>query len=365
MENSGRSELSRSAHSVGISNVVSRLRATKAGGLSRLFPLLSSLKYSKRPKAEWTREFRGNQGEKDFVMLIFLSYKGWKHRTRSGELESMELTAVQNDLRILLDYLNYRHDDKTRHWYFLNDFDFEYKDWTGITKVLPRTATPTKTNVLRTVREATQKSSSGFIHVGAHCMYGLPGTSQINVGARTTIYTENRKKQTGTRAAYFISSDARRIYGHEFHSCLSDNTEVGREGTLTLSFDMCNAAAFLTDVTDLPYTYTYTNAADSASQTTAVEGGRTRKQLVVFCSSQAGQSSGTLQQQAGLFGAATFLLVRCLHRDQPLSVAEIIQYLNEVCVQRPEKHLRQSPCIASRYPITGPLRLLPHRTAIL
>ncbi|KAG8972714.1 hypothetical protein FRC05_009635 [Tulasnella sp. 425] len=43
------------------------------------------------------------------------------------------------------------------------DFDLEYTDSEGITKVLPRTA-PTKDELLRTVREATRSGTSGFIH---------------------------------------------------------------------------------------------------------------------------------------------------------------------------------------------------------
>lgn len=81
-------------------------------------------------------------------------------------MENLELTSVQNDPHILLDHLDceffvangfsqrwfrslsrlvgshqiVRHDDTSRNWYFIMDFDLEYTDSAGITKVLPRTA---------------------------------------------------------------------------------------------------------------------------------------------------------------------------------------------------------------------------------
>ncbi|KAG8938055.1 hypothetical protein FRC00_011524 [Tulasnella sp. 408] len=32
-----------------------------------------------------------------------------------------------------------RHDDTSKDWYFVKDFELEYKDWTGVTKALPST----------------------------------------------------------------------------------------------------------------------------------------------------------------------------------------------------------------------------------
>lgn len=129
------SKLHRHNSSADALSIASRLRAVKFRNLSRLFPLLSSLRYSK-PKSQWTREFRLGQVEKDFVVLIFISYKGWKLVTQYGKLEDMELHAVRNDPRMVLDYLNYRHDDTSKDWYLVKDFELEYKDWTGANKGL-------------------------------------------------------------------------------------------------------------------------------------------------------------------------------------------------------------------------------------
>lgn len=203
----------------------------------------------------------------------------------------MELTAVRNDLHLLLDYLNYRHDDKSKNWYFLMDFDLKYTDWTSVTKTLPRTM-PTKNAILRTVREATRKGGSGFIHVGAHCHYERLGTSYLQTKGRTMIYNETPHKQTGAKAAYFISSDGDPVYGKEFHPCLSDDSDVGRDVTLTLSLDMCHASAFLQEVVNL--SCLTTASASPGSRIPAAEQTRSRKQLVVISSSQAGQSAGAL-----------------------------------------------------------------------
>lgn len=84
----------------------------------------------------------------------------------------MELKAVRNDPRLILDHLSCelcvlgrlaeadplilsslrhytdRHDDTSKNWYFLMDFDLEYTDWTGVTKILPRTM-PAKNALVR------------------------------------------------------------------------------------------------------------------------------------------------------------------------------------------------------------------------
>ncbi|KAG9048401.1 hypothetical protein FS837_012974 [Tulasnella sp. UAMH 9824] len=355
----------RPTYSTDLLNLASRLRAFKSPNLSRLFPLLSSLKYSKQPKSQWTREFRGNPGEKEFVVLILICYKGWKRRTHFGELEDLELKAVRNDARLLLDYLNYRHDDKSRNWYFVMDFDLEYTDRTGITKILPRTM-PSKNALLRTVREATRKGGSGFIHVGAHCHYDNFGTSYSKTEGRTVIFEETPHEQTGTKPAYFISSDGQQVFGKEFHLSLSDDSDLGCDATLTLSLDMCHAGAFFQEVVNLPCLTTTSSTA--ASQIVAVEQRRSRKQLVLISSSQAGQTAGALYDRAGdqgLFGASTSLLIESLKKSPLGSPAEVVKYLNDVCSKRLEEHLRQSPSIASRYPIRGPLRLLPGPTAAL
>lgn len=348
-------------YSADVVKIVSKLRAFKSRNISRLYPLLSSLKYSK-PKSHWTREFRGGREGKDYVVLIFLSYKGWKRVTRSGGLEDMELHSVRNDPHMLLDYLNYRHDDTSKDWYFLMDFDLEYKDWTGVTKTVASTM-PTKSAILRILREATRKGGSGLIHVGAHCMYEQPGTSHLNVQGRNTVYFEISNGQTHANpATYFISSDGQRVYGKEFHPCLSDGPDMGRHETLTLSLDMCNAGAYLKDALSLSCLNTSTS-----DPSMAVEQIRSRKQLILISSSQVGQSASSIRNPAGYegeFGAGMSLLIKFLSENPSASPTEVIRHLNAICSKREEEHMRQSPCIASRYPVKGALRLLPGPTAM-
>lgn len=103
---------------------------------------------------------------------------------------------------------------------------------------------------------------------------------------------------------------------------------------------------------------------------------------VVIYSTQADQAAGSIYDGRILFGAVSSLMIEYLKGmiftfdasggwfkasiddsreiEHPLdSVTEVFEYLNAVCNTRPQEHLRQSPFIASRYPIHGPLRLLP------
>ncbi|KAG8953810.1 hypothetical protein FRC04_001440 [Tulasnella sp. 424] len=237
------------------------------------------------------------------------------------------------------------------------DFDLEYTDSEGITKVLPRTA-PTKDELLRTVREATRSGTSGFIHIGAHCFYSYPGTSHTKVEGDTTTYWETPKRQSGTKQAYFLSSDGLRVTGEELQSCLSDSPKVSRKATITMFFDMCHADAFFKDdVVDLPCVYT-------AAQKNVEWKRRTRKQLIAVYGSRAGQSSGSWKDAGYEYGAATFLTVAFLGDRPSASPVELVRYLNAICSRRPQENLRQSPYIASRYPIPGRLRLISGPAAV-
>ncbi|KAG8934957.1 hypothetical protein FRC01_011762 [Tulasnella sp. 417] len=176
---------------------------------------------------------------------------------------------------------------------------------------------------LRTVREATRTGGSGFIHVGAFCDYGHFGASHINFEGQTIIYTDSPQEETGTKAAYIISSDGQRIYGKDFYSCLSDDSGVGLDATLTLSFDVC---AFFENVVNLSSVSTASSS--EASQTPTIEQPRSQKQLVLVCSSQAGQVSGTVYEPASpnaLFGASPYLMTEHLKRSvQSKSYAKVL-----------------------------------------
>lgn len=109
-------------------------------------------------------------------------------------------------------------------------------------------------------------------------------------------------------------------------------------------------------------------------------------QIAIY-GSRAGQVSSSWKDCAGdEYGAATFLAIAFLggmcfsplilvHNhpfnagpfkiDRPsASPVEIVRCLNVVCSRRSEEKLRQSPYIASRYPIPGRLRLIPGPAAV-
>lgn len=145
--------------------------------------------------------------------------------------------------------------------------------------------------------------------------------------------------------------------GEELQSCLSDSPKVSRKATITMFFDMCHAEAFFKDVVDLPCVYT-------AAQKKVERKRRTRKQLIVIYGSKAGQVSGSWNQDGYEYGAATFLTVAFLGDRPSASPVELVRYLNAICSRRPQEKLRQSPYIASRYPIPGRLRLIPGPAAV-
>ncbi|KAG8971919.1 hypothetical protein FRB90_010362 [Tulasnella sp. 427] len=197
-------------------------------------------------------------------------------------------------------------------------------------------------------------------------MYGPPGTSHLS---QTKVYTEQPTEQSSTNAAYFISCDGQRIYGKDFYSCLSDhiNDEDGTEhgSTLTLLFDMCDAATFFDDVISLSSSMAQPSNDFVDSQRS--EHSRSRRQLVVIYAAQKDQTAGTvnLDHRAGhryLVGAATYLITGRLQTHPSASATDVFEYVNECCNGRKEEHLRQNPSIVSRYPISGPLRLLPSST---
>ncbi|KAG9045991.1 hypothetical protein FS837_005309, partial [Tulasnella sp. UAMH 9824] len=140
-----------------------------------------------------------NEGEtkRPFVILILIHYEGWATQTDGGY--SMQLTSVKQDLKLLLDALKYRHDDTTRLWYILSDFECMYEDETGEDRPLARFGRPTRETILRTIEEATKKGGSGLIHYGGHCHYAVPGTSKKQ--GNLTIYTETEERQREGKAA--------------------------------------------------------------------------------------------------------------------------------------------------------------------
>ncbi|KAG8934458.1 hypothetical protein FRC01_002821 [Tulasnella sp. 417] len=245
--------------------------------------------------------------------------------------------------------------------------------------MLPRT-TPAKDDLLSSGQCVKLRGKAPLVlFMSAHI--AIMNIRALLAKGQTMIYSESPHKKFGRRAAYIISSDGHRVYGKvtlaafafsyrakllekEFYPCLSDDYDVGRDETLTLSLDMCNAGAFLKEEVNLPrMTATFQSR---AFRTTAVKQARRRKQLILVSSSQPGQPSGSLHDKAGnLFGATTSLMIGSLKRRPLASPLEVAQYLNDVCSKRPEENKRQSPSIACRYPIQGPLRLLPGPTAEL
>ncbi|KAG8963252.1 hypothetical protein FRC00_007095, partial [Tulasnella sp. 408] len=143
---------------------------------------------------------------------ILVHYEGWT--TGSSEMRSMQLNAVKKDLKRLLDFLEYRHDDSTKTWHILLDFECTYKDYTGKENALTTCGRPDRETILKIVEEATKNGGTGLIYYGGHCHYMGRGTSRLDKRDTSRIYTEKEDSQPGEKAAYLVCSDGERIYEH-------------------------------------------------------------------------------------------------------------------------------------------------------
>ncbi|KAG8922991.1 hypothetical protein FRC01_013356, partial [Tulasnella sp. 417] len=108
-----------------------------------------------------TRYYKAKTGG-SFVVLILIHYKGWTTNPNKGR--PMQLDSVKGDMKRLLDCLQYRHDDTTRTWYILSDFEFMYEDFTGKKQPLARCGLPDRDTILKKVEEATRNGGSVLIH---------------------------------------------------------------------------------------------------------------------------------------------------------------------------------------------------------
>ncbi|KAG9047766.1 hypothetical protein FS837_001557 [Tulasnella sp. UAMH 9824] len=328
-------------------------------------PLLLPSFQEEESSPKWGNEVRGSGEPKDFVVVILAQYFGWI-TTVNGKEINLQLTAVLNDPQVLLRCLGYRHGDTTRRWYFIMDFDVDYEDAEGVVKRLPRAKLPgteepilpTSQGIRRILRAAYSGGGSGFVHCGMHGMYSDTGESSITRDANGAIRYMEFPDGSPAKEAFIVGTDGVRLRGLDFMKCLSDGDDKRYNTTLTLMFDMCNAAEFLAGVVKLRYQYRSPNFDGGAA---AVAASRSTNQLVVISASQRGQVAG---QYRGC-GALTYLVARAvteeLYEGQVPTASDIIRSIDEICQTQPNKSFLQTPQMASRYPLTGSFWLIPKR----
>ncbi|KAG8953809.1 hypothetical protein FRC04_001439 [Tulasnella sp. 424] len=206
------------------------------------------------------------------------------------------------------------------------DFDVDYEDTNGVTRPVPRKPVlPSWDGILGILREASAGGGSGFVHFGGHCMYTTAGTSNITQ-LKPYRYTETANGSP-VMEAFIVTTDGRRLYGREFIEALGDGADKRYGTTLTISFDMCNASAFLAGVVQMPCQYRGEGIQEPAIQTT-----RDTNQLALM-------NGG--------------------------SAADVIKHVHDMCQGQPKKHLLQTPQITSRYQLTGTFGLLPTQHSML
>ncbi|KAG8934457.1 hypothetical protein FRC01_002820 [Tulasnella sp. 417] len=280
--------------------------------LHQVLPPLPLPPFQEEPSPKWGGEVRGLGEPKEFVVVILAHYRGWTMTVR-GKERNLQLNAVLNDPQVLLKCLGYRHGDTSRRWYFVMDFDVDFKDADGLVKRLPRAklpgtetvVLPTSEGILGLLRAASREGKSGFVHCGMHCMYAQTGTSSITLQENGTVRYTETPNGSPTNEAFIVGTDGVRLYGRDFLGSLSDGDPKRRGTTLTLMFDMCNATEFLAGVVGLPYQI---GSPTTGGATSSFSAPRSANQLVVISASQRDQPAGEYRQ----CGALTFLLSTAL-----------------------------------------------------
>lgn len=331
-----------------LSGVPAILKVVKRFGLHRLLPLSTKL-LSSLPRLRRVRKPQEEIAE-DFLLIISMKYEWWTDS--SGN--SMQLNTVRNDVKAILDHIDYQHDNKDgRCYYFLMDYDLEYTDSSGTTKPLPRTGLPTREIILDTLEKATLGGSSGLIHYSGHCHSKAPGTSGLMVKSDCVIYDETEDLRRGVRAAYLISCDGKRIYGHEFYRSLHNTSADVGGSIITLILDTCKAEGFIQGFGDLAFIY---NAGFVETIPTApVRSTPPLGQLVVVTAARANELAWTVNDS----GILTYFLTQCLRNNPNALANDVVKYLGEKCRGQPDETKLQRPRVWSRHRLTGPFRLIP------
>lgn len=328
----------------------------------RIISRIPRLTFRDTAEPTWTSEVRGGTGAEDWIVLVCARYPKWTMNVNGKEFP-FEINAVMNDPKRILDVVGYVHGDKSRRLFLVADFDVSYKDRNGVTKLLLRptlpstgeVALPNGEGIFATLKEASKKGGSGFIHCGMHGMHEPSGTSNIVTDGDGTIHLINTWDGSASYETFLVGIDGQRIYGKDFLACLPDMS--GRTNTtITLSLDVCSAAGFLAGVVDLPCLYP---APSSDREYAELESEpRSYNQLVVISACQLRQVAG----EAGKCGAMTYLLTDELMESRKATAAEVVRNMRKRFQDHPDASRRQLPQIASRYPLKGGFRLLPDPT---
>ncbi|KAG8914364.1 hypothetical protein FRC01_004106, partial [Tulasnella sp. 417] len=283
----------------------------------------------------------------EFVILILIHYEDWAASSDGGRF--MQLNSVKEDIKLLLNLLDYQHDDTARAWYILTDFGCIYRDSSGEERLV----------TLRTIEEATKNGASGLIYYGGHCHYMAPGTSKKR--DNLSVYTETEDFQQGGKAAYLVCGDGQRIYGDvrlihmahvewywkSFQQEFAARLHGGRNSTITVVLDTCGAAGFTADFPNLGYTYDPEPEDTLQAKATLPSHTGPLHQLVVVTASR-------LHEKAVSFGrpecgALTYFLTRFLQERPNDSALSIVKRIDDEFATQPKKDWRQHPQIQSRY----------------
>jgi len=248
-----------------------------------------------------------------YIVLICISYGG-------------ELASVENDLRRLLEDLNYWPNDPRTDCRILADFGCKYRG-----KTL-HTIPPTAENIEKEIRRAAKHGTSVLICFGGH-------------GGHT-------KGQS-----YIVSVDKKHIFGSEFRKWLTLEPSTVTE----LDLECCDIGNFLTD---LPFVYTGVDPPPPQGSGDIQSKGH----LIVVTAAKINQEAGPVKlndhDPKERYGAMRWFMseyYRDLRGREPASAGDFVKIINDNIKKTQGLAVGKSPQevqVSSSHELRGPFRLL-------
>ncbi|KIO23847.1 hypothetical protein M407DRAFT_214025 [Tulasnella calospora MUT 4182] len=285
-----------------------------------LFVLLLQLNlFARRKKKEAGTEF---------VILILIHYKGWTSRS-DGRF--MQLDSVMEDIKLLLDLLNYRHDDTNQAWYILTDFGCIYRDCSGVERLVPTAAIVTTWPLERLKHE--------MIRVFTPKLRTFSEAGRLHTSFAVTV------------------KESMEMYSKFVRSRSNDTEKLLSTGVLCLP---ARRSRFYHYKAFPKLCYTYEPEGVPIVKPAPPSNVEPLHQLIVVTASRVHEKAVSF----GGCGALTFFMAKYLKEHPNDSAISFVKHIDDEFATQPKADWRQHPQIQSRYPLNGPFRLLPTKSGL-
>lgn len=231
------------------------------------------------------------------------------HRIKDDDC--MELIGTKNDLLLLLQHFDYRHNDNSIDFTLINDFDVDFTDSTGVRRIIPKVDAgrdSIKSTIQRVMRTAEPTSKIAFFY-GGHGEYAEANMMGLTDGEESDFQC-------------IIAGDGRRIYGKELRSWFCDARYSSV--AVTAVFDACHSAGSM----GLPYSY-YTKG--KTARPSKVSRRRIPIPLVQISAAQIDQFAYSRDFADGYCGQLTHCLIQYLRDTECPTIEGLVAYLDTNC----------------------------------